>query len=237
VADPLRTLIVDDEPAAVRRLARLCEAEPALTLVGTANGAEAALATLDRVPVDLALLDIRMPGVDGLALAALIGRRTAAPAIVFTTAYPDFAVAAFGVDAVGYLTKPIDPEALAATVARVARRRPTAVQPDFWVPERGSLVRLETTRIDHVSGEDDYVRVHAGDRSWLLGERLSAVAERLAPAFLRIHRSHLVNFAAVEALGADPSSGWRVTLRSGAVLPIGRSMLPAVRARLGQGAS
>ncbi len=236
MAEPLRTLVVDDEPAAVRRLARLCEAEPGLSLVATADGAEAALAALNRFQVDLALLDVRMPGIDGLALAASIGRRAAPPAIVFTTAYPDFAVAAFGVDAVGYLTKPIDPAALATTVARIAGRRTAAVQPDFWVPERGGLVRLEASRIDHMSGEDDYVRVHAGERSWLLSERLNAVADRLAPAFLRVHRSHLVNLAAVEAIGLDPSGGWRVTLRSGAVLPIGRSMLSTVRARLGQGA-
>lgn len=234
VAEPLRTLVVDDEPAAVRRLARLCEADPALALVATADGAEAALAALDRFPIDLALLDIRMPGVDGLALAASIGQRVARPAIVFTTAYPDFAVAAFDVDAVGYLTKPIDPEALSATVARIVRRRPVAADHGFWVPERGNLVRLETAQVDHVSGEDDYVRVHAGARSWLSSERLAAVADRLAPAFLRIHRSHLVNVAAVEALSPNAAGGWRVMLRSGAVLPIGRSMLPAVRVRLGQ---
>lgn len=234
MAEPLRTLIVDDEPAAVRRLMRLCEQIPALSVVATADGAEGALAALNRMPVDLALLDVRMPGTDGIALAALIGTRVRPPAIVFTTAYADFAVAAFGVDAVGYLTKPIDPDALAETVARIAKRRLPAETPSFWVPERGSLIRLDVAQIDHLSGEDDYVRVHAGARSWLLGERLGAVAVRLAPDFLRIHRSYLVNVAAIAAMRPDPAGGWRVVLTSGTALPIGRSLLADVKARLGQ---
>ncbi len=236
MADPLRTLIVDDEPAAVRRLARLCEALPSVAVVAGAGDGIAALRILDSGPVDLLLLDIEMPGMSGLALAErLVGRRPA-PAIVFVTAFDRFAIAAFAVDAAGYLLKPVDPDMLRATIDRVAHRAPAPPRPPpdavFWAPHRGSLLRLEGKDIDRISGEDDYARLHCGDRSYLVAERLYAIEQRLAGgSFIRIHRSTLVNRDRIAALELDGGS-WAVRLASGEQVAVGRSFLATLRQAL-----
>lgn len=254
MAEPLRTLIVDDEPAAIRRLVRQCAALPAVSVVATADDGTAALHLLRTIAVDLILLDIAMPGMSGLALAEQLAEQLAArpatqpsrspiaPAIVFVTAFEHFAIQAFAVDAVGYLLKPVDPDLLAATVDRVARRAivappPIAAAAGFWVPQRGTLVRLGETDIDHITGEDDYARLHCGDRSYLVAERLYAIEQRLgAHRFVRIHRSTLVNTDRIAALVTDAGT-WSVRLSSGKRLAIGRSFLPTLRARLNVGSA
>ncbi|WP_375391791.1 LytR/AlgR family response regulator transcription factor [uncultured Sphingomonas sp.] len=233
MTDRLRVLIVDDEPAAVRRLARLCEAMPEIAVVATASGGPEALAILDRAVVDVILLDIEMPGMSGLAFAEHLVGRDPAPAIVFVTAFERFAIQAFAVDAVGYLLKPVDPALLRATIDRVARRT-TASPPAerdtvFWAPTGGALVRVEASDIDRISGEDDYARLHTGAISYLVAERLYAIEQRLgSDRFVRIHRSMLVNRDRIEALVPDGGS-WAVRIGSGEQFTIGRSFLPALK--------
>jgi two-component system, LytTR family, response regulator AlgR len=238
VADQLRTLIVDDEPAAVRRLARLCEALPTVQIVATASDGLQALEVLDHSVIDLILLDIEMPNLSGVALGERLADRATAPSIVFVTAYERFAIQAFAVNAVGYLLKPVDPLLLQSTIARVERRitkpasgpRGTTI---FWVPYRGTLIRLERKDIDRITGEDDYVRLRCGDASYLVAERLYAIEQRLGQEhFIRIHRSTLINRERIAALKAEAGS-WFVYLCSGERLAIGRSFLPALRLRLG----
>ncbi len=237
--EPLRAVIVDDEPAARARLCLLCADLPALTVVGEAGDGVEALALLERAPADLVFLDIEMPGLDGMALARRLCERPHPPAVVFVTAFAQFAVAAWGVHAAGYLLKPVDPDLLAPTVARVAAlTRPTAPAAQeltaFWAPHRSELIRIPVEEVDWIGGEDDYVRLHAGERSYLLAERLYALEARLgASDFLRVHRSALVRRAAVAALRRAGSGAWALTLRSGASVPIGRSFLAPVRAALG----
>ena len=236
MAEPLRTLIVDDEPAAIRRLSRLCEALPAVSVAATADDGTAALAVLRTTAIDLILLDIEMPNMSGLELAGeLVGRRPA-PAIVFVTAFERFAIQAFAVDAVGYLLKPVDPDLLGATIARVARRAtpaPIAAGAVFWVPYRGQLLRLEGKDIDRITGEDDYARLHCGDKSYLVAERLYAIEQRLGDErFIRVHRSTLVNGNRIAALEQQAGS-WCVRLSSGERIAIGRSFLSMLRQRLG----
>lgn len=237
MAEPLRTLIVDDEPAAVRRLVRLCEALPSVAVVATAGDGADALEVLERVGVDLILLDIEMPGMSGLALAERLAGRVPAPAIVFVTAFERFAIAAFAVDAIGYLLKPVDPDLLRATIDRISRRlvAPPAPATDaaiFWAPYRGTLLRLESKDIDRISGEDDYARLHCGDRSYLVAERLYAIEQRLGgDRFLRIHRSTLVNRDRIAAMALDGGS-WAVRMASGERLAVGRSFLPMLRRAL-----
>lgn len=237
MAEPLRTLIVDDEPAAVRRLIRLCEALPSVAVVATAGDGADALAVLERLAVDLILLDIEMPGMSGLALAERLVGRAPAPAIVFVTAFERFAIAAFAVEAIGYLLKPVDPELLRATIDRVPRRLlappPTAIDAAvFWAPYRGTLLRLESKDIDRISGEDDYARLHCGDRSYLVAERLYAIERRLGgDHFIRIHRSTLVNRDRIAALELD-GGNWAVRMTSGELSAVGRSFLPMLRQAL-----
>ncbi|WP_174293500.1 LytR/AlgR family response regulator transcription factor [Sphingomonas bacterium] len=237
MADRLRVLVVDDEPAAIRRLVRLCEALPDIQIAATASDGQEALAVLDRITVDLILLDIEMPGMTGLAFAEhLVGRRPAL-AIVFITAFERFAIQAFAVNAVGYLLKPVDPALLRATIDRVTLRTAAVPPPQgsdavFWAPCRGTLVRLEASDIDRISGEDNYVRLHCGTMSYLVAERLHAIERRLGSSgFVRIHRSRLVNRDRIVALVPD-SGSWAVRLSSGAQLAVGRSFLPALRQAL-----
>lgn len=237
MADRLRILIVDDEPAAVRRLVRLCEAMPDVRVVATAAGGLEALAVLDRGGVDLILLDIEMPGLTGLAFAEHLAGRDPAPAIVFVTAFDRFAIQAFAVDALGYLLKPVDPALLRATFDRVMRRTATVSPPEksdavFWAPSRGALVRLEASDIDRISGEDDYARLHCGDTSYLVAQRLYAIERRLGEDhFVRIHRSTLINRERIAALVAD-GGNWVVRLMSGEEFTVGRSFLPGLRRTL-----
>ena len=235
---PLRTLIVDDEPAAIRRLVRLCTALPAVSVVATADDGTTALHLMQTIDVDLILLDISMPGMSGLALAERLGGRPAMPAIVFVTAFEQFAIRAFAVDAVGYLLKPVDPDLLGSTIDRVLRRAiisppPIAEAAVFWAPYRGTLLRLTNTEIDRITGEDDYARLHCGDRSYLIAERLYAIEQRLGgERFIRVHRSTLVNGDRITALEVDAGS-WSIRLSSGESLAVGRSFLPKLCSRLG----
>ncbi len=238
MADRLRTLIVDDEPAAIRRLVRLCAALPVVEVIATASDGATALDKLHRTSVDLILLDIEMPGMSGIAFSEQLVDLEATPAIVFVTAYEQFAIQAFSVNAVGYLLKPIDPILLCATIERVMsqHKKPVATVPDpvvFWAPYRGALVRLESNDIDYISGEDDYARLHCGNASYLVAERLYAIEQRLGEVrFIRIHRSTLINSHRIAALELDAGS-WSVRLSSGERLAVGRSFLARLRTHLG----
>ncbi len=235
---PLRALIVDDEPAARRRLALLCADLAGLAVVGEAADGEAALAFVAREPVDLLFLDIEMPGLDGMAVAERLGAAAAAPAVVFVTAFDRFALAAFGVNAAGYLLKPVDPDALGRLVARLQALPRRAAAPSrleaIWAPHRGELVRVGVDDIAWIGGEGDYARVHVGRRSYLLAERLHVLEAQLdVERFLRVHRSAIVRLGAVTGLANLGAGAWGVVLATGVTIPVGRTRLAALRARLG----
>src|SRR5918995_7035277 len=115
----LRVMVVDDEPLAVERLQLLLARCPSATVVGTANEGEAALRIAEAVSPDLVLLDIAMPGMDGIDVARALSESTVDPAVVFVTAFDNFAVAAFDVAAIDYLMKPVQPDRLARALDRV----------------------------------------------------------------------------------------------------------------------
>lgn len=236
--NPLRILIVDDEAAAVRRLSRLCEAIGTVLVVATAADGELALMILSNTTIDLILLDIEMPGMSGLAMAERLTGCAASPAIVFVTAFEQFAIAAFAVDALGYLLKPVDPALLAQTLERVTRRvvaksTDPIENPVFWVPHRGNLMRLAVDDIDYVQAEGDYSRLHVGEASYLVTERLYTLEARLSTVgFMRTHRSILVNSQRIKGLSHEGSGAWSLLTLAGVRLSIGRSFLSAVRSAL-----
>ena len=244
----LRVLLVDDEALARARLRTLlaeCREPPALVTGEAANAADA-MSLLARQRFDVALLDIHLPGADGMQLAAALRDVPAPPAVVFVTAYTDYAVQAFDIAAADYLTKPVRLERLQTALQKVQRLAPQgqAPEPDFdqqWllISERGRTLRVPVTDVLYLRAELKYVTVRTAAASHVLDGSLSQLEERFAERFVRIHRNALVARHAMRALvrhvDVEEGEGWAVQL-AGAdeVLAVSRRQLAAVRAALGQ---
>jgi two-component system, LytTR family, response regulator AlgR len=235
----LRTLIVDDEPLAIERMQILCSPMPAISLIGTASDGEGALRLIEALAPDLLLLDIAMPGLDGLDVARALEGKERRPAVIFCTAFDQFAVAAFDVAAIDYLLKPVAPERLARAIAKVIQTRtdaplhaptPSDRIDEFWVSHRSEIVRIAAIDVERIDAERDYMRLHVGPRSFLLHQTIGELERRLDPArFIRVHRSTIVRRDLVTGLRHDGLGTWHARLRDGGELRIGRSYLPAVK--------
>jgi len=240
MGDTIKTLIVDDEPLAIERLQILCARLPQITLVGTAMDGAAALRLTENLAPDLILLDIQMPGTDGLAVAQLLAGRSPQPAIIFVTAFDAFAVSAFDIGVVDYLLKPVEAERFERAIARFSGERrlegngAKAKSPwtqEFWVPERSGISRISVKDIDLIEAERDYMRLHVGQRSFLLHETITALEQKLDPSeFVRLHRSTMVRRDQIAGFRRDNSGAWEVQLRNGRWLRVGRTYLTNARA-------
>jgi two-component system response regulator AlgR len=238
---PLRVLVVDDEPLAVERLELLLARCRDVAVVGTANDGEAALGIAEALAPDLVLLDIAMPGLDGIDVARALSRSGIDPAVVFVTAFDDFAVAAFDVAAIDYLMKPVRTERLERALERVrahlagggggaAARPASAYVEEFWVPDQSGLVRIAASDIQRITAERDYMRLHVGPRSWLIHRTIAKLEEDLDPAlFLRVHRSVILRRDTVTGLYRDEAGHWTARLADGAEQRIGRSYIDDVK--------
>lgn len=235
----LRTLIVDDEPLAIERLQILAGQQAGVSLVGTASDGASALRMVDALSPDLVLCDIAMPDLDGLAVAAAIDRLDNPPAVIFVTAFDRYAVAAFDVAAVDYLLKPVSPERLERALARVREWRATErVRPhkgewitEFWVQNRGEMLRIDAAQVDLIEAERDYMRLHVGGRSWLIHQTIKSLEARMDPdRFMRIHRSKMVRRDGIVSLRHHGDGAWSVDLGEGGVHRIGRTYLHDVKA-------
>ena len=196
---------------------------------------------------DLLLLDIAMPGMDGIDVARELGRSAARPAVVFVTAFDHFAVSAFEVEAVDYLVKPVDPtrleRALERARAHLAKRGAGIEAPapagqyldEFWASDLTGLVRIRAIDIDRVSAERDYMRLHVGNRSWLIHHSMAALEEGLDPSlFVRLHRSAIVRRDFIAGFQRNASGRWIARLADGTEQPVGRLYADSVRAIAGR---
>lgn len=244
MAEPLRTLIVDDEPLAIERLQILCARIAGVSLIGTATDGAAALRLIEALAPDLLLLDIQMPGMDGMAVAGALAGRTPRPALIFVTAFDQFAVAAFDVAAIDYLLKPVEAERLERAIARVrthirtaAHSTPAMPSPwtrEFWVPHRTEIIRIAARDIDLIEAERDYMRLHVGARSFLLHQTITELERRLDPAeFVRLHRSTLARRDRIVGFKHNGAGAWEAQLRDGRWLRVGRTYLANARAMAG----
>jgi two-component system response regulator AlgR len=239
--ESLRTLIVDDEPLAIERLQILCARIPRVSLVGTAMEGKSALRLIESLAPNLILLDIQMPGVDGIAIAQALVGKSPRPALIFVTAFDAFAVTAFDVAAVDYLLKPVSAERFERAIARIdgfggpAASSSPMTSPlwtrEFWVPHRSEIIRVSAKDIDLIEAERDYMRLHVGPRSFLLHETISGLERKLDPAeFVRLHRSTLVRRDRIASFRHNGSGTWEAQLHGGAGCGLAAPILPTPEA-------
>ncbi len=240
----LTVLIVDDEMLARARLRTLLEdcRTPAAQVAAEAANAAQAMAWLQHHPVDVALLDIHMPGPDGLALAQTLRALPRPPAVVFVTAHTEHAVQAFELEAVDYLTKPVRLERLQLALQKVERLiqrgkglEPNLIEKVLVIHERGRTERVPLSQVLYLKAELKYVTVRTAAKSHILEGALSELEDKYSEQFMRIHRNALVARRAVRALekhyDAEEGEGWAVRLNGiDELLSVSRRQLAAVRA-------
>jgi len=244
----LRTMIVDDEPLAIERMQVLCAELDQLQVIGTASDGEAALRLAAKLKPDLLLLDMTMPGMDGLTLARKLARQENPPAVIFVTAHEDFAVEAFDLEAVDYVLKPVAAERLERAIDRALLRRDRQERPavegdwlaEFWVPHRSELLRIDADHVERIDAERDYVRLHVdkGDgqkSSYLLLQTIAGLEGKLDPArFIRIHRSTILRRDRIRGLRHEGLGVWSAEIQEGEALRIGRTYLRKVKSMTGR---
>ena len=221
----MKALIVEDSRLARVELCALLQAHPEITIVGEAAHVEAALAFLAEQPVDLLFLDINMPGKNGFALLEELEE---VPAVIFTTAYDQYAIQAFEVNALDYLLKPIDPNRLAQALKRV--HLPPAPTPDYLQAdsrlfvkegEHCWLVRLQ--EVQHFESVGNYTRLHFNGQQALLHKSLTKLEQRLpAQLFFRANRQQIIQLNAITTLVPWFSGSLKVTLTDGTVVELSR---------------
>lgn len=242
----MKIVIVDDEAPARARLRRLIEEIAGHEVVGeAANGSEALLQAEQQHP-DVLLLDIRMPGIDGLEAARHLAALENPPAVVFTTAYGDHALDAFSAHAIDYLLKPIRKERLEEALSRVRKlnRAQRAVLAGGNTPSarshicarvRGDLQLVPLDDVRYFLADQKYVTVRHGGGALLIEESLKSLEQEFGSRFVRVHRNALVALAHVSALTRDAQGLVRVQLRGvPEALEVSRRHLRALRKTLAE---
>jgi two-component system LytT family response regulator len=245
----LRAVVADDEPLVRERIRTLLAQRDDITIVAECADGASALMNIEDLAPDVALLDVQMPELDGFEVVdALAPERR--PAVIFITAYDEYAVRAFGVNAVDYLMKPIEPARLRAALDRVAER---LRQHDAQLPQLAALLRelralraygerlvvrdgqrvsfVNVSDIDRIEAAGNYVRLHIGRTSRIMRESMKSVEARLDPDhFIRIHRSELVNAHRIAHIEPHFHGEYIVTLQDGTRLTSSRSYSERLRA-------
>ena len=222
----MRILIVDDEMPARNRLRQLLEDDGNHSVVGEAGNGKQALDVAAETGPDVVLLDIRMPGLSGIEVAHHLNTLQDPPAIIFTTAYDEYAIEAFETSAIGYVLKPVRRERLVKALqqaARISNRSITEIAGKSDMPDRRSHVcarvqdRLRLIAIDDISrfhADQKYVRVHHSGGEHLIDESLKALEVEFDDRFVRIHRGALVSITHIESIGRATDGQILVVLRN-----------------------
>ncbi|MNZ81907.1 Sensory transduction protein LytR [compost metagenome] len=246
----MNVLIVDDEPLARERLARMVgQLDGYRVLEPLASNGEEALTLIDNLRPDIVLLDIRMPGLDGLQVAARLCEREAPPAVIFCTAHDEFALEAFQVSAVGYLVKPVRPEALEEALKKA--ERPNRMQlaaltrpaEDHGAPRshisartRKGIDLIPLEQVIYFIADHKYVTLRHEHGEVLLDEPLKALEDEFGERFVRIHRNALVARSRIERLQRTPMGHFQLYLRGlgDEALTVSRRHVAGVRKLMNQ---
>lgn len=258
----LRVLIADDGALARQRLERLIGKTTDYVVVASVENGEAAVRAIRELEPDLIFLDIQMPGKTGIEVVTEIGPEKM-PTTIFVTAYDDYAIRAFELDAVDYLLKPFDDERfeqalhrarrfyehkqtsgltqpLRELLARFGVALPNVAASDTAYLQRlpvempGQIRVLYTADIDYISASGHYVELHCGDKSYPIRERMDYLEDHLDPQkFFRIHRSSIVQLDRIASLIREGGGDYTIKLKSGAQLAVGRGRIDALEKWIG----
>ena len=245
----MKCIIVDDEPLARQRLVRLLKELDFVEIGGEAANGKEALMLADHVAAETVLLDIRMPGMDGLEVARHLSNLDPAPAVIFTTAYGDHALEAFEANAIDYLLKPIDRQRLTLALEK-AQRLTTAqlkelvatdessIRTHLCANVRGDLQLIPIEDVLYLQADHKYVTVQTRDKQVLIEESLKALEEEFPGNFIRIHRNALVANTALRGLEKNVDGHAFVVIAGiDDRLEVSRRLLPEIRRLIKSGQS
>lgn len=245
----MKVLIVDDEAPARTRLRQLVEDSDAREVVGEAGDGKSALEMTESLTPDVVLLDIRMPGLNGIETARHLNQLQHPPAVVFTTAYDEYAIEAFEARAVGYVLKPVRRQRLERALQQAARLNSAmlseigdraglpAKRQQLCVRMQTKLKLIPVNEIEYFVADQKYVRIHHNDTDDLTDESLKSLEQEFSEEFIRIHRNALVAVSHIESLRKAPDGQFEIVLRSARGdlepgLAVSRRHLAEVRRRL-----
>jgi two-component system LytT family response regulator len=260
VTSKIRTLVVDDEPVARARVLSLLRNETDIEVVGECSTGPQAVSVIEATSPDLVFLDVQMPQMDGFALARTLGQDM--PAVVFVTAYDEYALQAFEIHALDYLLKPFSAERFKSALTHVRqhiakrqadRQLPTRL-PEIQRPEpgpgragehvrrdrlviksSGRIYFIRIQDIDWCEASGNYVRLHIGEQTHLVRGTMSHLESQLDPAqFVRIHRSAIVNVERIQELRSSFNGEYLITLNDKTRLTLSRGYREGLQARLGK---
>jgi two-component system LytT family response regulator len=243
------TLVVDDEPLARRKLAAFIADVPWAVQIGEASDGASALEAVARLHPEIVFLDIQMPELSGIDVLERLREREPAPAVIFTTAFDQYAITAFELEAVDYLLKPFGARRFLAALERarsmvqmrggaealdrarsVLSARAGAPLDRIFVRDGNAVLPLLLADIERVEAEDDYVMIHTQRKRHLVSLRIRDLEERLPnPPFLRVHRSHIVNLDHVDRLVGLDDARFEVRMKNGALVPVSRTRSQEIR--------
>jgi two-component system, LytTR family, response regulator len=248
----MKILVVDDEPLARRKLAALIKDVPWAEQIGEVADGTSAVEAVARLQPDIVFLDIQMPELTGIQVVERLREADPAPAVVFTTAYDQYAVTAFELEAVDYLLKPfgavrfiaalqrarqaVETRGTSASLdrGRAALNTPSAAVPieRIFVRDGNAVVPLSLAAIERFEAQDDYVMIYTEGRHYLVSLRVANLETRLPnPPFLRVHRSHIVNLDHVDRMISLDDARFEVRMKSGAKVPASRIRSQEIRRR------
>ena len=241
----MRTIIIDDEPLARSLLIELLEDHKDIEIITECNDGFEGLKAIQEHQPDLIFLDIQMPKITGFEMLELLDNP---PKVIFTTAYDEYALKAFEVNALDYLLKPVHAERLASSLTKVRSigHAPSAVAKDLIIPQlpeqmqrivvkvNGQVKILPLSDVFYLESADDYVKIHTQDKYYLKHQTMTNFEQQLpAHQFVRIHRSYLVNIQHIHKVDLYEKEQYCVVLRNDKRLQVSRTGYSKLKAELG----